>query len=47
MVPHSNAADYLRDLPHAQLVSFPGLGHLTQEDAPAETVAALRRFLAP
>lgn len=45
MVPVSNASDYLRDIKGARLVSFPKLGHLTQEEAPAPTAAALRDFL--
>ena len=47
MVPASNAADYLRDIKGAKLVSFPTLGHLLQEERPAETVAALQAFLNP
>jgi pimeloyl-ACP methyl ester carboxylesterase len=47
MVPARNAADYLRDIKGAKLVSFPTLGHLLQEERPAETVAALQAFLNP
>lgn len=47
MVPASNAADYLRDIKGAKLVSFPTLGHLLQEERPAETVTALQAFLNP
>jgi pimeloyl-ACP methyl ester carboxylesterase len=46
MIPVSNAADYLRDLPDAKLVTFPRLGHVPQEEAPAESVEPVRRFLA-
>jgi pimeloyl-ACP methyl ester carboxylesterase len=46
MIPVSNAADYLRDLPDAKLVTFPNLGHVPQEEAPAESVEPVRRFLA-
>ncbi len=46
MIPVSNAADYVRDLPDAQLVTFPSLGHVPQEEAPALSVEPVRRFLA-
>lgn len=45
MIPFSNAADYLRYLPQAQLVSFPNLGHVPHEEAPAESLEPLLRFL--
>jgi len=45
-VPVSNAQDYLRALPNARLVTFPALGHIPMEEAPAETAAAVRAFLA-
>jgi pimeloyl-ACP methyl ester carboxylesterase len=45
MIPYSNAADYLRALPNAQLVSFPDLGHVPQEESPDESVQPLERFL--
>ena len=47
MIPISNAADYERDIPQAELVRFPGIGHLPQEEAPALSAQAVRRFLAP
>jgi pimeloyl-ACP methyl ester carboxylesterase len=46
MIPVSNAADYLRALPDATLVTFPRLGHVPQEEAPAESVEPVMRFLA-
>jgi pimeloyl-ACP methyl ester carboxylesterase len=46
MIPYSNAADYLRTIPNARLVSFPKLGHVPQEEAPAESVAPVEAFLA-
>ncbi len=46
MIPSSNAADYLGALPHAELVLFPGLGHVPQEEAPGESVQPLEQFLA-
>jgi len=45
MIPISNAADYLRDIKGARLVTFPNVGHLLQEDAPAQTVASLQGFV--
>jgi pimeloyl-ACP methyl ester carboxylesterase len=46
MIPFSNAADYLRDIPHARLVALPGLGHVPFEEAPGESLAPVLRFLA-
>ncbi len=45
MIPFKNAADYLRCLPHAELVSFPTLGHVPHEEAPTESLEPLLRFL--
>jgi pimeloyl-ACP methyl ester carboxylesterase len=45
MIPFRNAADYLRLIPHARLLALPGLGHVPQEEAPAETVQAVMAFL--
>ncbi len=45
MIPIGNAADYLRALPDAQLHAFPGIGHLPQEEAPAQSLAVVRAFL--
>ena len=45
MVPFSNAQDYLAALPDARLVSFPDLGHVPQEEAPARALEPVRRFL--
>ena len=45
MIPVANAADYLRALPDARLVTLPGLGHLPQEEAPAASVAPVIAFL--
>ncbi len=47
LIPFSNAADYIRDLPNARLVSFPGLGHVPQEEAPALSLPPVKSFLAP
>lgn len=46
MIPITNAADYLRNLPHATLVAMPGLGHVPQEEAPAVSLAPVQAFLA-
>jgi len=46
MIPFTNAADYLRAIPHATLVALPGLGHVPFEEAPAVSVEPVRRFLA-
>jgi pimeloyl-ACP methyl ester carboxylesterase len=45
MIPFSNAADYLKLIPHATLVPLPGLGHLPFEEAPAAALVPLRAFL--
>lgn len=46
LIPVTNAQDYLDVLPDARLVTFPALGHLPHEEAPAETLPALTSFLA-
>jgi pimeloyl-ACP methyl ester carboxylesterase len=35
-----------REIPHARLMVFPGLGHVPQEEDPQQTLAVVRRFLA-
>jgi pimeloyl-ACP methyl ester carboxylesterase len=45
MIPVSNGQDYLRVMPDAQLVSFPDLGHVPQEEAPEMSLQAVRAFL--
>ena len=45
MIPPSNAADYARAIPHARLVMLPGLGHVPFEEAPAESLRPVLRFL--
>lgn len=45
MIPFSNAQDYLQAIPRAQLVGFPDVGHLPQEEAPERSLAALTTFL--
>jgi len=46
LIPFSNAADYTKNLPDSRLVSLPALGHVPHEEAPAESLAPLRAFLA-
>jgi pimeloyl-ACP methyl ester carboxylesterase len=45
LIPISNAQDYLAAMPTARLVTLPGIGHLPQEEAPAESLVPLRAFL--
>ena len=44
-IPISHAADYQRELRDVRLVALPGIGHVPMEEAPRETLAALRAFL--
>ena len=45
LIPISNAADYLAVLPNAKLVTLPGLGHVPQEEQPAEALERVKAFL--
>jgi pimeloyl-ACP methyl ester carboxylesterase len=45
MIPISNAADYLRDMPHATLVRLPNLGHVPFEEDPVNSLAPVQLFL--
>jgi len=45
MIPFANSADYLKALPDARLVSFLNAGHLPQEEAAADSLAAVEAFL--
>ena len=45
MIPFSNAADYVRVLPHSTLAPLPGVGHVPQEEAPEPSLTLLRDFL--
>ncbi len=45
-IPYANAAGYLRELPDATLISFPDLGHVPHEEAPADSLPPLEHFLA-
>jgi pimeloyl-ACP methyl ester carboxylesterase len=45
IIPISNAADYLRYMPHARLVSLPNLGHVPFEEDPVKSLAPVELFL--
>lgn len=45
LIPIANAADYLRWLPDARLVTLDGAGHLPQEEDPERSLAAVAAFL--
>jgi len=46
LIPPARAQDLQRLLPHARVVELPGLGHVPQEEAPAQSLPALQAFLA-
>lgn len=46
LIPYSAAGWYMDTLPDAQLVHYPGIGHLPMEEAPERSVADLRAWLA-
>jgi len=46
LIPYTAAGWYMDALPNAELVHYPGIGHLPMEEAPARSVADLRAFLA-
>ena len=46
MIPFSNAKDYLGALKSAQLVSFPDLGHVPQEEDPDRSLEPVLAYLA-
>jgi magnesium chelatase accessory protein len=43
-IPPADAAKIKLILPSAEIITMPGLGHLSHEEAPAETCAVIRRF---
>jgi pimeloyl-ACP methyl ester carboxylesterase len=45
MIPITNAADYLRLMPHVTLVRLPNRGHLPFEEEPAGSLPPVERFL--
>ena len=44
-IPATNAADYQRALANATLVTLPGVGHVPQEEAVQDGLAAVQKFL--
>lgn len=46
IVPAQTQEELKRALPHAQIVSMPGLGHYPSDEKPEEFVAIVERFLA-
>lgn len=46
LIPFSNSADYTRLLQDSRLVAFKDLGHVPMEEDPAQSIAALKEFLA-
>ena len=45
LIAYSNAQDYLRAMRDCRLVSFPDLGHVPQEEAPARSLVPVTTFL--
>lgn len=45
LIPVRNADDYLKAMPHSELVRLEGLGHLPQEEEPPRSLAPVRAFL--
>jgi len=45
LIPPAAAHDFQRDIPGSQLVIFPALGHVPQEEAPQQSLAPVRAFL--
>jgi len=46
LIPPDHAQQFQRDISGSQLVMFPGLGHVPHEEDAAQTVAAVKSFLA-
>jgi pimeloyl-ACP methyl ester carboxylesterase len=46
MIPIANAADYLKAMPGARLVTLAGLGHVPFEEDPAQSLKPVAEFLA-
>lgn len=46
MISPDMGRSFCRDIPHCTLVTFPGLGHLPQEEDPADTLKVVLPFLA-
>jgi pimeloyl-ACP methyl ester carboxylesterase len=45
MIPFANSNDYLKAIAGSKRVSFKGVGHLPHEEAPEESIGAVRDFL--
>ena len=45
MIPLSNARDYLQAIRGSRLLSWPGVGHLPQEEAAQATLQSVADFL--
>lgn len=45
LIPFSNAKDYVRALPRGTLVPLPSVGHVPQEESPAESLRHVKSFL--
>jgi len=45
MVPPTHGPQFVAAMPDARLVTYPGLGHVVHEEAPARTMEDLRTFL--
>ena len=45
LIPYGNSADYMAALPNAELYTFDHLGHVPQEEDPAESLVPVEKFL--
>jgi pimeloyl-ACP methyl ester carboxylesterase len=45
LIPPQWGREFARAIPNSQLVMFPSLGHVPQEEDPATTLAAVRQWL--
>ena len=45
MVPATHGPQFVAAMPQVRLITYPGLGHVVHEEAPAQTLADLRAFL--
>ena len=45
MVPATHGPQFVAAMPQARMITYPGLGHVVHEEAPAQTLADLRAFL--
>ena len=46
LIPFTNAQDYLKTIPNVRLVALPSLGHVPQEEDPAQSLPPVEAFLA-